>query len=297
MSEPSTEDRNPATVDIDTWPAQRAIEAILAEDARGVQAAVQVSDRLAELVEVAHERLQSGGRIHYFGAGASGRLAFLDATESRPTFGNPPELFTAHFPGGDPALLDSTIDQEDAGAAGGRDAAAVREGDVAIGVTASGATGYVRGALAEARRRGAFTALITNRAGTALSTEVDLPIEAATGAEALTGSTRLKAGTATKALINAFSTALMIRAGRTWSNLMTHLVATNTKLDERAVRVLVMATDAPEEQCRAALHAADGDLPVALTAMLAGVDADAARAALTSAGSVRAAVHMLTRPA
>src|SRR5690625_3840003 len=130
MSEPSTEDRNPATVDIDTWPAQRAIESILAEDARGVQAAVQVSDRLAELVEVAYERLQTGGRIHYFGAGASGRLAFLDATESRPTFGNPPELLTAHFPGGAAALLDSAIDQEDAGTAGCHDAATVQADDL-----------------------------------------------------------------------------------------------------------------------------------------------------------------------
>ncbi|WP_277050427.1 N-acetylmuramic acid 6-phosphate etherase [Ruania albidiflava] len=295
MSEPSTEDRNPATVDIDTWPTQRAIEAILAEDAHGVQSAAQVTDRLAELVEAAHERLQAGGRIHYFGAGASGRLAFLDATESRPTFGNPPGLFTAHFPGGQAALLDSTIDAEDAGTAGGLDAAAVAPDDVAIGVTASGSTGYVRGALVEARRRGAFTALITNQSGAALSSEVDLPIEAATGAEALTGSTRLKAGTATKVLINAFSTALMIRAGRTWSNLMTHLVATNTKLDERAVRVLAMATDAPEAECREALTAADGDLPVALTAMLTGVDADAAGAALASAGSVRGAVYVLNR--
>ena len=294
MSEASTEDRNPATADIDTWPTQRAIEAILGEDAHGVQAAVQVADRLANLVEAAHERLQAGGRIHYFGAGASGRLAFLDASESRPTFGNPPGLFTAHFPGGEAALLDSTIDAEDAGTAGGLDAAAVAPDDVAIGVTASGSTGYVRGALAEARRRGAFTALITNQAGAALSSEVDLPIEAATGAEALTGSTRLKAGTATKVLINAFSTALMIRAGRTWSNLMTHLVATNTKLDERAVRVLVMATDASEEECRAALSAADGDIPVALTAMLSGAEASAARDALAATGSIRAAVGTLS---
>lgn len=289
----STEGRNLATIDIDTWPTQRAIEAILSEDARGVQAALGVSDRLAELVEAADERLRAGGRIHYFGAGASGRLAFLDATESRPTFGNPPELFTAHFPGGHPALLDSTIDEEDAGAAGSADAAAVGAGDVAIGVTASGSTSYVRGALAEARRHGAYTALITNQAGAALSDEVDLAIEAATGAEALTGSTRLKAGTATKVLINAFSTALMVRRGRTWSNLMTHLVATNTKLDERAVRVLVMATDAPEAECRAALAAADGDLPGALTAMLSGTDAAAAREALEAAGSIRAAVRML----
>jgi len=288
----STEDRNPATVDIDSWPAQRSIEAILAEDARGVQAAVQVSDRLAELVEAAHERLQTGGRIHYFGAGASGRLVFVDATESRPTFGLE-DVFVWHFPGGAPALLDSAIDEEDAEAAGDREARALRPGDVAIGVTASGSTGYVRGALAAARERGAFTALITNQAGAVLSHGVDLPIEAATGAEALTGSTRLKAGTATKVLINAFSTALMIRAGRTWSNLMTHMVATNAKLDERAVRVLAMATDARESECREALSAAEGDVPVALTAMLAGVDAVAARDALAATGSIRTAVAAL----
>src|SRR5699024_12204469 len=126
-------------------------------------------------------------------------------------------------------------------------------------------TGYVRGALAAARERGAFTALITNQAGAVLSHGVDLPIEAATGAEALTGSTRLKAGTATKVLINAFSTALMIRAGRTWSNLMTHMVATNAKLNERAERVRAMATDEREGQSRDAHSAAAGGGPQALT--------------------------------
>lgn len=287
-----TEDRNPATMDIDTLEAQTAIEAILAEDLVGVQAAVGVAGALAELVEAAEKRLRAGGRIHYFGAGASGRLAFIDVTESRPTFGLE-GVFAWHFPGGAPALLDSAIDEEDAEGSGAAEAAVLGPDDVAIGVTASGSTGYVRGALAAARERGAFTALITNQAGAALSDGVDLAIEAATGPEALTGSTRLKAGTATKVLINAFSTALMIRTGRTWSNLMTHMLATNAKLDERAVRILVMATEAPEAECREALAASEGDLPAALTVMLSGATPEAAREALAAGGGVRAAVRRL----
>ncbi|WP_420111990.1 N-acetylmuramic acid 6-phosphate etherase [Pseudactinotalea sp.] len=289
----STEARNPSTVAIDTWPARQAIEAILSEDLVGVRAALAVSADLAGLVEEAHTRLCAGGRVHYFGAGASGRLAFVDATESRPTFGIA-DAFAWHFPGGSAALLDSAIDAEDEGAAGIADAADVGAGDLAIGLSASGSTGYVRGALAEARRVGAFTALISTQSGAALSTEVDCAIEAATGAEALTGSTRLKAGTATKVMINAFSTAVMIRGGRTWSNLMTHLVATNTKLDERAVRILVMATERPEHECRDLLAACDHDLPAALTAALTGADPQAARAALEAGGGVRAAVRLLS---
>ncbi|SEE65508.1 N-acetylmuramic acid 6-phosphate etherase [Ruania alba] len=293
MRPDSTEDRHPGTVDIDTWEPQATIEAILTEDLAGVRAAMSVSAELATLVEQAHAQIRAGGRIHYFGAGASGRLAFLDATESRPTFGVE-GLFTAHFPGGSDALLDSSIDREDAEAAGAEDAGILTSDDVAIGVTASGSTAYVRGALAEARRRGAYTALIANRAGASLSNSVDLAIEAATGPEALTGSTRLKAGTATKVLLNAFSTALMMRAGRTWSNLMVQMVATNSKLDERAVRILAMATEAPEADCRTALATCDGELPVALTAMLSGVEVEPAREALAVSGTVRAAVRALT---
>ena len=287
-----TEDRNPATVQIDSLDARGAIEAILAEDLVGVQAAIGVAEALAELVEASAERLRAGGRIHYFGAGASGRLAFIDVTESRPTFGLE-DVFVWHFPGGAPALLDSAIDEEDAEGSGAAEAGGLGPYDVAIGVTASGSTGYVRGALAAAREQGAFTALITNQAGAALSGGVDLAIEAATGPEALTGSTRLKAGTATKVLINSFSTALMIATGRTWSNLMTHMLATNTKLDERAVRILVMATEAPEAECRQALAACEGDLPAALTVMLSGASPAAAQEALAAGGGVRAAVRRL----
>ena len=289
----TTEDRNADTIEIDAWPSQQVIASILNEDLTGVQAALAASGELAELVEASYRRLQVGGRIHYFGAGASGRLAFLDATESRPTFGNPPDLLTAHFPGGAAALLDSAIDEEDAGTAGCHDAAAVQAEDVVIGVTASGSTAYVRGALTAARARGAYTALLTNQRGAVLSADVDLAVEAVTGPEALTGSTRLKAGTATKVMINAYSTALMIRMGRTWSNLMTHLVATNAKLDERAVQILMSATDAQEDECREALAESDGALPVALTAMLSGADAASAREVLAKSGSIRAAVRAL----
>ncbi len=289
----STEDRHAGTVDIDTWEPQAAIEAILTEDLAGVRAALAVSGELASLVEQAHARIRSGGRIHYFGAGASGRLAFLDATESRPTFGVE-GLFAAHFPGGPDALLDSSIDREDAEASGAEDAGALTSDDVAIGVTASGSTAYVRGALAEARRRGAYTALIAHRAGATLSNSVDLAIEAATGPEALTGSTRLKAGTTTKVLINAFSTALMMRAGRTWSNLMVQMVATNSKLDERAVQILAMATGCPGEECGKVLTACAGELPVALTAMLTGATPEASRRALAAGGGVRDAVQSLS---
>lgn len=254
----STEDRHPGTADIDTWEPQAAIEAILTEDLAGVHAALNVSAELTSLVEQAHTRTRAGGRIHYFGAGASGRLAFLDATESRPTFGVE-GLFTAHFPGSPEALLDSSIDREDAEAAGTEDAGTLTSDDVAIGVTASGGTAYVRGALAEARHRGAYTALIAHRASASLSNSVDLAIEAATGPEALTGSTRLRAGTATKVLFNAFSTALMMRSGRTWSNLMVQMVATNSKLDERAVRILAMATSRPSVECGRVLAACEGE--------------------------------------
>src|SRR5699024_9631193 len=126
----TTEDRNPGTIEIDTWPSQQVIASILNEDLTGVQAALAASGDLAELVEVSYRRLQAGGRIHYFGAGASGRLAFLDATESRPPFGNPQDLLTAHFPGCAAAFLDSGIDQEDAGTAGGHDAETVQADDL-----------------------------------------------------------------------------------------------------------------------------------------------------------------------
>jgi alpha-N-acetylglucosaminidase len=285
----STEQRNPRTVDIDLWPTSRVVEALLAEDAAAVEAAAAAAPTLAEAVDRALERIARGGRVHYFGAGASGRLAVLDATEAAPTFGTPAGFFSAHFPGGVPAIVDSALDFEDA--SGYDDAIEVTGRDVAVGITASGSTRYVIGALTRAREVGALTVLITCNAGSPV--EADVTVVAATGPEAITGSTRLKAGTATKALLNAFSTALMVRSGRTYSNLMVNLVASNDKLHARAVRVIEMATGLGRDESAAALARGGGDLPLALLHALTGRSADECRHALAEGGNVRAALRLL----
>jgi N-acetylmuramic acid 6-phosphate etherase len=287
-----TEERNPHTLDIDTWPSDQVVEAVLAEDAAAVRAATAAAPQLAHAVDLALMRLRDGGRVHYFGAGASGRLGVLDATEATPTFGTPPGFFTPHFPGGAEAVMDSAIDFEDVRALGHHDAAAVTARDVVVGITASGTTPYVAGALARAHAVGALTVLVTCSAGTPLAADADVAVVAGTGPEAVTGSTRLKAGTATKALLNAFSTALMVRSGRTYSNLMVSLVATNDKLRARALSILEMAAGLTPEQAAAALDRCDGDLRLAVVHALSGRPVGACRGALDGTG-VRAALELL----
>ena len=289
---PATESRNPRTVEIDNVGTAEQLEMILREDAVAVEAARAAGHALSRLVDGAVERLREGGRIHYAGAGASGRLAMLDATESTPTFGVDPDLITVHFPGGERALLDSTIDLEDAHQQGYEDMRQVRAGDVVGGVTASGATAYVRGALEAARGAGALTALVTSQ-HTSLSELADILVVADTGPEALTGSTRLKAGTATKVMLNAFSTAVMIGLGSTYSNLMVGMVASNEKLRERSVALLVDGSGASEAECRVMLAESDGRVPLALVRLLTGAAHAPAEEALRGAGSVRAALAVV----
>ena len=290
---PPTETRNPLTSDIDTLSTKGVLELLHAEDGRGVRAAEAASGQLAEAVDAAHERLRDGGRVHYFGAGASGRLAVLDATEITPTFGAEPDLFTAHFPGGSPALTDPGLDFEDSEAMGEEDAKDLREADVAVGITASGSTSYVAGALRSARRCGALCVLLTCNPSSPLLDLCDLPVVADTGPEALTGSTRLKAGTATKVVLNSFSTALMIRGGRTYSNLMVGLVATNAKLRARSVDLLAEASAEPRPRCEAVLEDSGGEVPPALVTLLTGAPVVRARELLSAHGSVRGAVAAL----
>ncbi|GAA3559072.1 N-acetylmuramic acid 6-phosphate etherase [Nonomuraea rosea] len=292
---PPTEARNPRTADIDTLESGDVLRLLLEEDARAVAAALAATGPLARAVDAAHLRLSGGGSVHYFGAGASGRLAVLDATEITPTFGAPRELFTAHFAGGPAALTDSAIDREDAEELGAADAGTLSAADVAVGITASGSTQYVAGALRAAGAAGALTVLVTCNPDAPL--RADIVVAAETGPEALTGSTRLKAGTATKVVLNAFSTALMIKSGRTYGNLMVGLVATNAKLGERAVSLLVEATGEDAATCRAALAEASGRIPEALVRLLTGSPAGQARAALAEHPGVRAAVAALGGPA
>ncbi|MBW8730397.1 MAG: N-acetylmuramic acid 6-phosphate etherase, partial [Terrabacter sp.] len=289
-----TEERHPGTTSIDTHTSLDILRALNAEDATVAGAVSEVLPDLALLVDRAVESLRAGGAVHYFGAGTSGRLAVLDAAELRPTFNAPAGLVVAHHAGGPGALLEAVENVEDDVDLGREEAEALRPGDIAIGLTASGRTPFVAGALARARELGAVTALVTANPDAEVAVHADLLLAVRTGPEALTGSTRLKAGTAQKLVLNSFSTAVMIRLGRTWSNLMVDVVATNAKLRGRVVRILQDATGADAEQARRALDDADGELKPALLSMLAGVDAATARDAIAAHdGSVAHALASL----
>ena len=290
-----TEERHSGTTSIDTHTSLDILRVLNAEDATVPAAVSEVLPALAVLVDHAVASLRAGGSIHYFGAGTSGRLAVLDAAELRPTFNTPPGLVVAHHAGGPAALVNAVENVEDDVDLGRSEAAVLRPGDIAIGLTASGRTPFVAGALERAREIGAVTALVTANPEAEIASLADHLLAARTGPEVLTGSTRLKAGTAQKLILNSFSTAVMIRLGRTWSNLMVDVVATNAKLRGRVVRILQDATGESAERARQALDDAGGELKPALLSMLAGVDAATARGAIEDhEGSVARALVALT---
>jgi N-acetylmuramic acid 6-phosphate etherase len=292
-----TELRNHRTLDIDVLPTLAILERLNDEDATVAATIRRALPALALVVDAATGALRADGRIHYFGSGTSGRLGILDAAELGPTFGLPPGVVVAHIAGGSTALTNAAEGAEDDQASGAADAADVKADDVVIGLSASGTASYVAGALSRARQAGAFTALFTANPRAPLGGLTDVVVCADTGPEAVTGSTRLKAGTAGKMLLNSFSTALMIRDGRTFSNLMVRLAPMNEKLRARQVRLLSQATGAAEAECSAALAMADGDLRVALVSLLSGADTATSRLALAKAeGTVRAAIEWVQRP-
>jgi N-acetylmuramic acid 6-phosphate etherase len=289
-----TEDRHPGTTGIDTLSTLEVLRVLNNEDAKVAPAVAEILPELAVLVDTTVASLRAGGAVHYFGAGTSGRLAVLDAAELLPTFNAPPGLFTAHHAGGREALLRAVENVEDDVELGRAEAAGLRPGDIAIGLTASGRTPFVGGALEAARERGAVTALVTANPHAELATHADHLLAVHTGPEAVTGSTRLKAGTAQKLVLNTFSTAVMVRLGHTWSNLMVDVVATNAKLRGRVLRILQEASGAGEEESRTALEQAGGELKPALLSMLAGVGTVEARAAIErNGGSVATALKAL----
>lgn len=289
-----TEERNPASMDLDSLPLSDLLRLINQEDQTVPRAVAAVLPQIELAVLAGVRALRSGGRIHYFGAGTSGRAAFADAAELRPTFSLGPDQVVAHVAGGLEALWSAVEQAEDDDVAGGRDAADVTAADLVIGVAASGATPYVAGALRHARSVGATTALISSNPQAPLHEFADIPIAVDTGPEVITGSTRMKAGTAAKLVLTTFSTAVMVRIGRTWSNLMVCAVPSNAKLRQRAVRTLMSATGLPADVAQEAIAKADEELPVALVMLLSSVDAETARAALTTAqGMVADAVKRL----
>ncbi|PFG48781.1 N-acetylmuramic acid 6-phosphate etherase [Amycolatopsis sulphurea] len=290
-----TEQRNPRTVDIDLMSTQAILGAINAEDRKVPDAVAAVLPRLALAVDYAVDALRGGGRVHYVGAGTSGRLATLDAAELVPTFNVPSDWFIAHHAGGAQALREAVENAEDDAEAGEAAlAAAVRPGDFVLGLAASGRTPFVLGALAAASRAGARTGLISANPRTAKPMGVDVLIAVATGPEAIAGSTRMKAGTAQKMILTAFSTATMIKMGKTYSNLMVSMRATNAKLRGRTVRILQEATGMTMADCSDALTEAGGDLKVALVHLLSGSNVThAAEALKASGGHVRKALASL----
>jgi N-acetylmuramic acid 6-phosphate etherase len=290
-----TERRNPDSVDLDLMSTRDAVRVINEADRTVPTAVAAVGAEIAAAVDLAVASIRGGCRVHYFGAGTSGRLGVLDVAELPPTFNSPADWFCAHLAGGTEAMFRAIEDAEDAEEGGAREAAeCVRPGDFVVGLAASGRTPYVLGALRSARAAGAGTALVTAHPDAAAATEVDVFIGMDTGPEVVTGSTRMKAATAQKLVLNAFSTAVMVRLGRVYSNLMIDMVATNAKLRGRMISILEEATGYGEEACRRALAEADGDLKAALVALVSGASVVDARGALVrSTGQVRGALALL----
>lgn len=279
--------------DLDLLSTGDLVRLMHAEDASVAAAVGRVLDEIAAAVETVTARLRAGGRLIYVGAGTSGRLAAIDAVECVPTFNVSPGLIRAIVAGGTEALWSSSEPAEDDAEAGRADLASLepRAADAIVAVSASGRTPYVLGALEQARSVGALTVAISCNPGARASNLVDHPIEIAVGAEIIAGSTRLKAGTAQKMVLNMLSTATMIRLGRTYGDLMVDVRAENEKLRARALRVVRLATDADDAEASRALAASGNDAAVAVVMLKGSVDAAAARRALgATGGNVREAI-------
>lgn len=291
-----TEGRNRQTRGIDRLSTQAMLRAMNREDAGVARAVARAIPQIAQAVDAIAGALRNGGRLIYVGAGTSGRLATLDAAECPPTFGVPRTMVVALIAGGRRALTAAVEGAEDDAAAGARDLrdAKCSRRDVVVGISASGGTPYVLGAVESARRLGARTIGITCNRGTRLPRAADMAIIAETGPEVIAGSTRLKAGTAQKLILNMLSTGAMIRLGRVYDNWMAGVTQTNRKLSARALGILCEATGAREAAARRALAAARGNLRVALVMLKRGLSPREAQFALAAAGgNLRAALGEL----
>ncbi|MBW3084353.1 N-acetylmuramic acid 6-phosphate etherase [Austwickia sp. TVS 96-490-7B] len=267
----STEQPCPSATDLDTLDTAHVVEVILDADQHVAAAVRAVAPQIAAAADLIISTLTAGGVVHYLGAGTSGRLGVLDVTELLPTYHVGDDAFRAHLAGGPAAMTRAVEGAEDDDAAGSLIVTHAGPHDLIIGLTASGRTPYVRGALHEARRRGLTSILISTNPAAPLKDLADVAILPDTGPEVITGSTRMKAATAQKIVLNALSTAAMVRLGKTYRNLMIDMTPTNTKLRARSVQILTTGSGYPPEECARALQAADGDLRQALVALLGGI--------------------------
>lgn len=295
MKSAKTEQRNPRSRGIDRKSTLEILRVLNGEDARVASAVRRELPQIACAVDAIVNALRAGGRLIYVGAGTSGRQAVLDAAECPPTFGTPSRMVQAIIAGGERALRFASEDAEDSAANGARELrrANVSRRDVVVGISASGTTPFVLGALRFARSRGATTVAVTSNPGAAVARAADIAIEPDTGPEAISGSTRLKAGTAQKMVLNMLSTASMVRLGHVYDNWMVHLALTNGKLRRRGVQILREITSASASTAEHALRQAGHDLPAAIVMLKTGANAhDAHTAIRQSGGDVRRAVAL-----
>jgi N-acetylmuramic acid 6-phosphate etherase len=281
-----TERPNPASENLDQLPTASLVELFCANDLLPQQAVAAASGALTAAVDAIAARLSSGGRLFYLGAGTSGRLGVLDAAECPPTFCSPPELVQGVLAGGAAALLRSSEGLEDLREAG-RDDLIQRgfgPGDALVGIAAGGTTPYVLGGLAHGQAIGALTVAMACVPADQVPMPCDIDIRLLTGPELLTGSTRLKAGTATKMALNILSTGVMVRLGKVYGNRMVDVAVTNSKLEDRALRILRDLAGVPREQGLALLERAGGSVRLALLMAASGLEPETARAALERHG-------------
>jgi N-acetylmuramic acid 6-phosphate etherase len=294
----TTEARNPRTQNIDNLSAIEIVKLMNSEDQKVARSVALVAEPVARAIDVIAERLSMGGRLIYMGAGTSGRLGILDAVECPPTFNTDPAQVIGLMAGGPAGLLKAVEGAEDSGEAGRQDLkqAGLSSADVVVGIAASGRTPYVIGGVDYARESGAFSIGFSCNPDAEIISHVDLSIIPLVGPEVLSGSTRLKAGTATKMVLNMLTTGAMIKSGKTYSNLMVDLRATNFKLSERAGRIVESLTDCDASQAHDLLERCDGEVKTAIVSHRLGVSPRVAREHLTRVkGHLRAALEQPSR--
>lgn len=279
-----TEKVNPRTTEIDSCSTEEMLYLINQEDSMVAGAVQKAIPEIAMAVEAAYEAIRQGGHLIYVGAGTSGRLGILDASECVPTYGVEPDLVQGYIAGGDRALRTPVEGCEDSKEQGEQLIVDnhITDKDVVVGISASGTASFVRAALQKAKEIGAVTVAITNNHSSPLKEAADICIEAVTGAEAVSGSTRMKAGTAQKLVLNMLSTGTMIKLGRVYKNWMVDLQATNIKLKERAKRIFCDITGRSSEEAERYLEASGMDTKLAIMMCLSGLDKETAQQRLTA---------------
>ncbi|MBO1004669.1 N-acetylmuramic acid 6-phosphate etherase [Pseudogracilibacillus auburnensis] len=279
MKKMLTEMRNTESNNLHQNSIQEIIHLINEQDKKVPYVVEKALPQIEKAIEVMVKAIEAGSHVVYFGAGTSGRLGVLDASECPPTFGVSPELIKGVIAGGDKALREAIENAEDSPELGMQDVQKyVKSGDVVIGIASSGRTPYVLGAIREAKQLGAKTVGISCNENTELSKVVDVPIELPVGAEVVTGSTRLKAGTAQKMVLNMLSTVTMIKTGKVYENLMINLQATNEKLRKRAVSIITELTGVDIETAQKANEKANGDTQIAILILMFGTEVEETRA-------------------